>query len=287
MLIPLKTIPAWAMLSLIGNGILTLVIILLLLRGQSFSDTSQAQAQTSEENQVGAAVETQQTNEVQPNSTNSSFQPQYRLTYEDSVEQLKEKALLAAHNRPDRLTILAGDSLSLWFPPELLPPERTWLNQGISGETSAGLLRRLKVFDLTQPETVFIMIGINDLLRGIDDQTVLANWQEIIRDVKWVHPSAQVVVQSILPHSDQNASWEGRDRLIKIPNRRIRRLNRELEAIAIANGAYFLDLHPLFTDKKGNLRPELSTDGLHLNDRGYLVWSTGLQFFSHKTLGSP
>lgn len=275
------------MLSLIGNGILTLVIVLLLLRGQSLSDTSQAQAQPSEEKQVGAAVQTQQTHEVQPNGTNSSFQPPYRLTYEDSVEQLKEKALLAAQNRPDRLTILAGDSLSLWFPPELLPPGRTWLNQGISGETSAGLLRRLKVFDLTQPETVFIMIGINDLLRGIDDQTVLANWREIIRDVQWVHPSAQVVVQSILPHSDQNASWEGRDRLLKIPNRRIRRLNRELEAIAIANGAYFLDLHPLFTDEKGNLRPELSTDGLHLNDRGYLVWSTGLQFFSHKTLGSP
>lgn len=284
MLIPLKTIPTWALLSLVSNGILIFVVILLLIRGQSLSETSQAQA--SENNEI-TVVDPGQANEIQPNPENSAFQPQYRWTYEDWVAQLKREAKVVANNRPDRLTILAGDSLSLWFPSELLPPGRTWLNQGISGETSAGLLRRLKVFDLTQPETVFVMIGINDLLRGIEEQTVLANLREIIRDVRWVHPSANVVVQSILPHSDKNASWEGRDRLLKIPNRRIRRLNREIEAIAMAEGVYFLDLHPLFTDEQGNLRQELSTDGLHLNDRGYLVWSTGLQFFSQRTLDSP
>ena len=33
-------------------------------------------------------------------------------------------------------------------------------------------------------------------------------------------------------------------------------------------------------DKEGNLKPELSTDGLHLNQQGYLVWSSGLKLFN-------
>jgi len=282
-LIRLKNTPTWVLLSLACNGILFLTVILLLLRGQSLSDTSLARA--SETTPTPAAEETPSPEtEEQPDTDDSKVEPPHRLTYQDWVEQLQREALAVAKTPPDRLTILAGDSLSLWFPPELLPPDRTWLNQGISGETSAGLLRRLKVFDLTRPETVFVMIGINDLLRGIDDATVLANSREIIRDLRWVHPDAEIVVQSILPHSGKNASWEGRDRLLEISNRRIRKLNRDLEAIAEEEGVYFLDLHPLFTDKYGNLRPELSTDGLHLNERGYLVWSTGLQYFSQKTL---
>ncbi|MGC9526274.1 MAG: SGNH/GDSL hydrolase family protein [Limnospira sp.] len=283
MLIRLKNTPTWVLLSLASNGILFLTVILLLLRGQSLSDTSLARA--SETTSADPAEQTA-TREVDDRSDTDDSEPErrHRLTYQDWVEQLQREALAVAKTSPDRLTILAGDSLSLWFPPELLPPDRTWLNQGISGETSAGLLRRLKVFDLTRPETVFVMIGINDLLRGIDDATVLANAREIIRDLRWVHPGAEIVVQSILPHSGKNASWEGRDRLLELSNRRIRQLNRELEAIAAEEGVYFLDLHPLFTDKHGNLRPELSTDGLHLNERGYLVWSTGLQYFSQKTL---
>lgn len=283
MLIRLKNTPTWVLLSLASNGILFLTVILLLLRGQSFSETSQARA--SETAPAPPAEETvPPETEEQPETDDSEVEGRHRLTYQDWVEQLQREALATAKNPPDRLTILAGDSLSLWFPPELLPPDRAWLNQGISGETSAGLLRRLKVFDLTRPETVFVMIGINDLLRGIDDATVLANAREIIRDLRWVHPDTEIVVQSILPHSGKNASWEGRDRLLEVSNRRIRKLNRELEAIAEQEDVYFLNLHPLFTDKYGNLRPELSTDGLHLNERGYLVWSTGLQYFSQKTL---
>lgn len=282
MLIRFKNTPTWVLLSLAGNGILFLTVIFLLLRGQSFSDTSQARAS---ETAVGRAEPAASAKiEEKPDAEGSELDRRHRWTYEDWVAQLQREALATAKNPPDRLTILAGDSLSLWFPPELLPPDRSWLNQGISGETSAGLLRRLKVFDLTQPETVFVMIGVNDLLRGIDDATVLANSREIMRDLRWVHPGAQVVVQSILPHSGKNASWEGRDRLLEVSNRRIRQLNRELEAIAAEEGVYFLDLHPLFTDKQGNLRPELSTDGLHLNERGYWVWSTGLRYFSEKTL---
>jgi lysophospholipase L1-like esterase len=189
-----------------------------------------------------------------------------------------------AAQKPEHLAILVGDSLTLWFPNELLPPERTWLNQGISGETSGGLLNRLEVLDKTQPEVIFVLIGINDLIRGAKDETILANQQLIIGYLRQVHPHAKIVVQSILPHSGVHVTWEGRDRLLSIPNSRIQELNRQLAAIAENERVIYLDLYPLFADAEGNLKTELSTDGLHLSPQGYLVWRNALQVLNQLLL---
>ncbi|MBW4574092.1 MAG: hypothetical protein KME08_02285 [Aphanothece sp. CMT-3BRIN-NPC111] len=206
--------------------------------------------------------------------------PSQQMSYEQWIALLGREAKVAALKQPQNLTVLAGDSLSQSFPITLLPPKRTWLNQGISGETSAGLLRRLHLFDQTQPEVIFVMIGINDLLRGMKGETVLANQQQIIRYLRQVHPQSQIVIQSILPHVGTSSTKESRDRLSKIPNSSIREMNRKISAIAAQEGALYLDLQPLFTDAQGNLRPELSTDGLHLSRQGYLIWGAALQSFS-------
>ncbi|HLP88272.1 MAG TPA: SGNH/GDSL hydrolase family protein [Nostocaceae cyanobacterium] len=217
---------------------------------------------------------------AQPSPTTQT-QPQlgtrHKLSYEQWLDILKQEAQAAAEKKPQNLTVLAGDSLSLWFPPELLPDNTNWLNQGISGETSSGLLKRLDLFDRTQPEKIFIMIGINDLIRGIDDQEILANQRRIMRYLRRTHPQAQIVVQSILPHGAETATWEGKDKLLAIPNSRISQLNEEIKKIAKRQGVKYLDLYPLFTNKQGNLHPNFTTDGLHLSPQGYLVWRTALQ----------
>lgn len=202
--------------------------------------------------------------------------PRHQLNYQQWVELLGQEAEVVVKQQPKHLSILAGDSLSLWFPNEMLPSEQAWLNQGISGETSRGLLNRLELFDKTQPDAIFVMIGINDLIRGVKDETILANQQLIVRYLQRVHPQAKIVVQSILPHSGTKATWERRDRLLAIPNSRIRELNEQLKAIAREENAVYLDLYPLFADDEGNLKMELSTDGLHLNPQGYLVWRNAL-----------
>lgn len=204
----------------------------------------------------------------------------HQLTYEEWVELLAQEARVTAKRSPKHLAVLAGDSLSLWFPVDLLPPGQLWLNQGISGETSMGLLRRLSLLDKTRPEKIFILVGINDLLRGVEDETVLKNHQRIIRYLRRVHPRSQIVVQSILPHQGTKAKWQGRDRLAQVSNDRIRTLNRNLANLATQERVDFLDLHPLFTDNQGNLRPDFTTDGLHLNAQGYLVWRTAIQLFN-------
>lgn len=260
----LRLTPAWAFLSLLANGFFLSAVFYSLMR----------------EAQINVAPATYaSTPSRTPTSAPAVIGTRLYLSYQEWVELLREEANVIAYQQPPNLTILLGDSISQWFPPNLLLGDRTWLNQGLSGETSAGLLRRLSFLDKTRPQTILVMIGINDLLRGISDEEILNNYQEIVRYLRMTHPNTQIVVQAILPHGDVRASWEGRDRLLLVPNSRIRSLNQRIAEISIANGASFFDLYPLFADPQGNLRMDLSTDGLHLNPNGYLVWQTGLRLY--------
>ncbi|OCR01235.1 GDSL family lipase [Oscillatoriales cyanobacterium USR001] len=265
--------PAWALLSLVANGLLLVSVAFLVMGDRDLHHSSQVSSLMSSNN-IDA--------KIPPNQP--ILGPRHKWTYQQWVTQLGREAEAAAANKPEKLTILAGDSLTMWFPPQLLPPTQTWLNQGISGETSTGLLKRLQIFDRVEAETIFLMIGINDLIRGVGEETILANHRQMIRDLRWLHPHTKIVVQSILPHGGKQASWEGRDRLLAIPNSQIRELNQRLKEIASSENVLYLDLYPLFTDAGGNLRRELSTDGLHLNDQGYLVWRSALLMFSQLEL---
>jgi lysophospholipase L1-like esterase len=275
---PAKIFPTWAFFSVVTNGILMLAIALLILRQQGltaffWSAHSATPVKHNSQPQITPA-------QITPAKITPELGPRHKFTYPQWVDVLKKEAKIATEKPPQNLSILAGDSLSLWFPTKLLPEDRNWLNQGISGETSEGLLKRLNLFDRTQPKTIFVMIGINDLIRGASDETILENQQQIITYLRRVHPKAQIVVQSILPHGGEEATWERREKLLAIPNSRIRKLNQQLQDIATKANVKYLNLHPLFTNKQGNLPPEFSTDGLHLSPQGYLVWRSALQMYT-------
>jgi lysophospholipase L1-like esterase len=187
-------------------------------------------------------------------------------TYEDWKELLAcEAQAIASGQGSNHLSILLGDSISLWFPQEGLPSGKLWLNQGISGDTSGGILERLWAFADTRPDTIYLLAGINDLRRGSSDNEILWNQRAIVRHLKTTHPQAEIVIQSILP-----------TRLTEIPNDRIGKINQKLAAIAREEGVRYMNLNALFADRFGNLRSELTTDGLHLNQNGYQVWQQAL-----------
>jgi lysophospholipase L1-like esterase len=212
---------------------------------------------------------------------------QKSLSYEQWLDILRREAKAAAANQPERLTVLLGDSLSLWFPLDMLPEERAWLNQGISGETTAGLLKRLNLLDEVKPTTILVMIGINDLIQNTPPDQVLQNYRQILQTLHQAHPKAELVVQSILPHGGNRLTVDNRDEVTEVSNQQIHALNLKLQAMAQEVGVQFLNLHPLFLDKDGLLRAELSTDGLHLNQQGYLVWQSAFQVFDQLSLQQP
>tara|TARA_B110000116_G_scaffold14715_1_gene11948 strand:+ start:337 stop:1050 length:714 start_codon:yes stop_codon:yes gene_type:complete len=68
------------------------------------------------------------------------------------------------------------------------------LNAGVSGETSAGGLRRLD-WILREPfDVLFLELGANDGLRGQDPRALTSNLTEIIRRTRIRYPDVRVIV---------------------------------------------------------------------------------------------
>ena len=203
--------------------------------------------------------------------TDSFYAAWSQATSQPSYSQWKQLLALEARavargQGDNRLSIFMGDSLSLWFPAQGLPNSQLWLNQGISGDTTGGILQRLSAIAPTRADKIYVMAGINDLRKGHSDATITKNLHQIMRRLRQDHPQAQVVVQSILP-----------TRYDAIPSSRVRSLNEKIKAIARQEGAYYLDLFAFFIDGEDRLNRGLTTDGLHLNPQGYQVWQMALQ----------
>lgn len=175
----------------------------------------------------------------------------------------------------NKLSVTIGDSLSMWMPTEALPSGQLWLNQGISGDTTTGVLHRLDSLRHARPSQIYVMAGINDLRKGATDYQILTNLRLIMQQLRQDHPQAHILVQSILPTA------------IGIPNDRIRRLNVALATMAQEEGTEYLDLYSHFADARGEMRPELTTDGLHLSAMGYNVWQSVLREVDYLLANTP
>jgi acyl-CoA thioesterase-1 len=68
------------------------------------------------------------------------------------------------------------------------------VNAGVSGETSSGAVHRMPWL-LKQPFDVFVLeTGANDGLRGLPVDSLRANIQAILDDVKRTHPQAKILL---------------------------------------------------------------------------------------------
>jgi lysophospholipase L1-like esterase len=159
----------------------------------------------------------------------------------------------------------AGDSLIADGPwAELYSPIK---NRGIGGETTAGLLDRLDEVTESQPRKIFLLVGTNCLAADIPVAQVVRNYRKILEQIRRDSPQTRVFVISVLPVNQQLARGGPVH-----DNATIRELNQQLRDLA---GGFervaFLDVFDALTDAHGNLRDDLTTDGLHLNIDGYLI----------------
>jgi acyl-CoA thioesterase-1 len=81
------------------------------------------------------------------------------------------------------------------------------VNAGLSGETSAGGLRRID-WILRQPVDVFVLaLGGNDGLRGISPAVTRSNLQQILDRVRAKNPKAKLVVAGMQMPSEMGADY--------------------------------------------------------------------------------
>jgi lysophospholipase L1-like esterase len=160
--------------------------------------------------------------------------------------------------------VFAGDSLIADGPwAELYSPIK---NRGIGGETTAGLLDRLDEVTESQPRKVFLLVGTNCLAADIPVAQVVRNYRKILERIRRDSPQTRLFVISVLPVNQRLEQGPVHD------NATIRELNDHLRDLAGQfENAAFLDVFDALTDSSGDLRKELTSDGLHLNIDGYLI----------------
>jgi lysophospholipase L1-like esterase len=152
------------------------------------------------------------------------------------------------------------------------------INRGISGDTTGDVLSRLDTVSKIRPDSVFLMVGINDALYGTDVATAAENYRQIIRGIRTSSPNTILYIQSVLPVSPPMVDgWLARGRGSQI-NQWVRAMNQQIRNFAEDKSVVFIDLRDDLS-KRGELDPRYSVDGLHLNGAGYEVWKRKLSPF--------
>lgn len=74
---------------------------------------------------------------------------------------------------------------------ELFPQKRV-KNRGISGDTSEEVYDRLEAIVKDKPAKIFILIGINDISRGIEVETIVQNMKQIVEKIQNESPKTKI-----------------------------------------------------------------------------------------------
>ncbi|BBE20181.1 beta-lactamase [Aquipluma nitroreducens] len=152
-------------------------------------------------------------------------------------------------------------------------------NRGISGDTTDGVLFRLGEVTKSKPKIVFLLIGINDLSRGIPKDSVLSNICSIALKIKKDSPETKVFVQSILPVNPIYGLFKTHTNKTD----EVMWINAQLKNWCEKEHFQFIDLFSHFKCIDSNLlNPELTNDGLHLKGEGYLLWMKIIKLYLKK-----
>jgi lysophospholipase L1-like esterase len=164
--------------------------------------------------------------------------------------------------------MMLGDSITEAGPWQALFPKTRILNRGVSGYTTYDLLREMKATVALRPAKVFLMIGINDLLRRATVEQTFKQYTLIVDELQ--KNKITVVMQATLECSRPQCG-------IAVDS--VRSLNQKLQAFALARNIQWLDLNPGLTNDEQGLLPKYTWDGLHLSKPAYLYWAERLKGF--------
>jgi len=169
--------------------------------------------------------------------------------------------------KPKGKVVAIGDSYTYGYPYGI---ENSWvklaaqglgrefINKGKTSQTSADLLARFNgdVLDL-EPETVVILVGTGDALRGVSLETYQKNIQEMVKLAR----SKNITPVLGLP--------------LYLPDPNIKKLITAyrgwLTTYAQGENIKLIDFNPQLVDEKGDLRKGYTDDGKYPNKEGYAL----------------
>jgi lysophospholipase L1-like esterase len=183
---------------------------------------------------------------------------------------------------PARVVFL-GDSITDGWKLQQYFSGKSYVNRGISGQTTPQMLTRVypDVINL-HPVVVVILAGTNDIARNTGPATaeqIEDNFRAIV-ELLQKHNIA-VVLCSVTPISD----YTQRKQSVQRPPADILALNEWLKKYTEQIHAVYADYFSALADPSGFLKEGYSFDGLHPNDQGYALMTPIAQAAIDKARG--
>ncbi|MBG28837.1 MAG: G-D-S-L family lipolytic protein [Opitutae bacterium] len=182
-----------------------------------------------------------------------------RSGWAKKVEQDQEALVFLG----DSITQGWGDNMGNSFPGVKVA------NRGISGDTTRGVLIRLKEDVLSlNPSGVVILIGTNDLEEKASPAVIAGNLKLILTELKKHNPKMPIILCNTFPSSASK----------RRPADKIKEMN-QLYFAAVKGDPQItmLDTWLLFADAMGDAKKVEFPDLLHPNKLGYAKWAAALR----------
>ena len=159
-------------------------------------------------------------------------------------------------------TVLLGDSITdffnwyeLFYDFSKISGQAVY-NRGISGDTTDRLLERLNENVLNiEPKNIVLLIGTNDIGRGLPLSMSVENVSKIIENTKKVCPDINFILQAVYP-----INRGMRDKFEKRSNEKIDIMNKEFIKLSEKHDCVWLDITDKLKDETGNLKKEYTYD---------------------------
>lgn len=193
---------------------------------------------------------------------------------------IRERYAVENQTAQKRQILFVGSSLMEIFPIDKLQQnlnlDKVIYNRGVRATTTADLLNHMDtlIFDLA-PCKIFINIGSNDIGFNVPEGVFLANYQEILHQIKEKLPDTAVYVMAYYPINTVDGFGEEKKEPNQLyahrSNELLETANAKVEQLAKKNGYEFINVNAGLTDADGNLRQELTFDGAHMLSAGYEI----------------
>lgn len=132
-------------------------------------------------------------------------------------------------------------------------------------QTGNGKVPIFNVLPYNAFSKIYIKVGLNEM--GSSEEKFEAKYAELIAKLREMEPRAIIYIHAVLPVTAAKSASDGTHNNPKIIAR-----NASLKQFAIQQQCYFIDAGPVLSDESGCLRPEMTSDGIHLASRYMGVW---------------
>lgn len=190
--------------------------------------------------------------------------------WEKEIKRLQKR--ISTHHQKEHLIVLYGSSsIRLWVHLQKDLAPHNVLNLGFGGSSYAWCLRYFNtLFDRIVPQRIIFYAGENDLSQGLPVQQVFNDFRMLIEKVRNTFPKVKISVISIKPSPSRATLSE-----------KFQELNAMYKKYMMSiDGGTILDLYYPMLTSMGCIKSDLYlSDGLHLNRKGYEIWSYELKKF--------